>query len=64
MMRDLYVTNLAIYNRHGMSLEQIVKSTDIAFLALLEQLFEVGHFITAFEQIDMNNRPLLVVTSP
>ena len=53
MIRDLYVTNLAIFNRYGMSLEQIAKSVDIAFLALLDQLLEVGHFITAFEMIDM-----------
>ena len=53
MIRDLYVTNLAIFNRHGMSLEQIAKSVDIAFLALLDQLLEVGHFITAIEMIDM-----------
>ena len=30
------------------------KSIDIAFLALIEQLLEVGHFITALETIDMN----------
>ena len=64
MIRDLYVTNLAIFNRHSMSLEQIAKIMDIAFLALLDQLLEVGHFITAFEKIDMNNRPLLSATSP
>ena len=45
MLRDLYVTNLAI-------LEQIEKSVDIAFLALLDQLLEVEHFITALEMID------------
>ena len=53
------MTNLSIFNRHGMPLEQIAKSMDIAFLALLNQLLEVGHFITALEKIDMNNRPLL-----
>ena len=63
MMIDFYVTNLAIFNRHGMSLEQIVKSMDIAFLALLDQPLEVGYFTTALEKIDMNNRPLLSVTS-
>ena len=63
MIRDLYVTNLAIFNRHGMSLEQIAKSMDIAFFALLNQLLEVGHFIPALEMIDMNNRPLLSPTS-
>ena len=63
MMRDLYVTNLAIFNRHGMPLEKIVKSMDIAFLALLDQLLEVGHFITALKKIDMNNKPLLSATS-
>ena len=57
------MTNLAIFNRHGMSLEQIAKSMDIAFLALIEELLEVGHFITALEMIDMNNRPLLSATS-
>ena len=47
-----------------MSLEKkIAKSMDIAFLALLDQLFEVGHFITALEKNDMNNRPLLSATS-
>ena len=46
-------------NRHHMSLEWIAKSIDIAFLALLDQFFEVGHFITALEKIDMNTRPLL-----
>ena len=57
------MTNLAIFNRHGMSLEQIAKSMDIAFLALIDQLLEVGHFITALEMIDMNSRPLLSATS-
>ena len=46
-----------------MSLEQIAKSMDIAFLALIDQLPEVGHFITALEMIDMNNRPLPSATS-
>ena len=64
MMRDLYVANLAIFNRHGMSLEQIAKSIDIAFLALLEHLLKVGHFITVLEKIDMKNRSLLSTTSP
>ena len=36
-----------------MSLEQIAKSMDIAFLALIDQLLEVGHFITALEMIDV-----------
>ena len=62
MMRDLYVTNFIIFNRPRMSLEQIEKSVDTAFLALLDQLLEVGHFITALEMIDMNNRPLLSAT--
>ena len=53
MIRDLYMTNLAIFNRHGMFLEQIAKSMDIAFLTLLDQLLEVGHFITALEMIGM-----------
>ena len=35
---------------------------DIAFLALVDQLLEIGRFITALEMIDMNNRPLLSVT--
>ena len=50
-----------------MSLDQIAKSMDIAFLALLYQLLEVGHFITALQKIvkiDMNDRPLLSATSP
>ena len=46
-----------------MSLEQIAKSMDIAFLALLDQLLEVAHFITALEKIDMNYRSLLSATS-
>ena len=46
-----------------MSLEQIAKSMDIAFLALIDQLPEVGHFITPLEMIDMNNRPLPSATS-
>ena len=54
MVRNLYLTN-----RHGISLEQIAKSMEIAFLALIDQLPEVGHFITPFEMIDMNNRPSL-----
>ena len=45
-----------------MSLEQIAKSIDVAFLVLLDQLLEVGHFITALEKIDTNNRPLLSAT--
>ena len=53
------MTKLAIFNRYGMPLEQIAKSMDIAFLALIDQLLEVGHFITTPEMIDMNNRPLL-----
>ena len=57
MMKDLYVANLAIFNRHGMSLEQIAESMDIVFLALIDQLIGVGHFITSLEMIDMNNRP-------
>ena len=57
------MANLAIFNRHSISLEQIAKSMDIAFLALLDQLLEVGHFITALEMIDMNNRPLPSATS-
>ena len=32
--------NLAIFNRHGKSLEQIAKSMNIDFLALLDQLLE------------------------
>ena len=56
------MTNLAIFNRHGISLEQITESMDIAFLAHIDQLLEIGHFITAFEMIDMNNRPLLLAT--
>ena len=36
-----------------MSLEQIAKSIDITFLALLDQLLEVGYFITPLEKIDM-----------
>ena len=51
--RDLYVTNLALFNRHGMSLEQIAKSMDIVFLTLLDQLLQRGYFITALEMIDM-----------
>ena len=47
------MTNLAIFNRYGMSLEQIAKSMNIAFLALIDQL-EVGYFITALEMIDTN----------
>ena len=47
-----------------MSLEKFSKSIDIAFLALLDQLLEVGHFITPLEKIGMNNRPLLSATSP
>ena len=39
-----------------MSLEQIAKSIDIAFLALIDKLPEVGYFITPLEMIDMNNR--------
>ena len=46
-----------------MSLEQIAESLDIAFLALIEQHLEVGHFITTLEVIDMNNRPLPSATS-
>ena len=46
-----------------MFLEQIAKSMDIAFLALIDKLLEVGHFITALEVIDMNNRPLPSATS-
>ena len=61
---DLYVTNLPIFKMHGMSQKQILKSMDIAFLALLEQLLKVGHFITGLEKIDMNNRPLLSATLP
>ena len=49
--------NLAIFSRHGISLEQIAKSLDIAFLALLDQLLEVENFITPLEKIDMNNGP-------
>ena len=58
------MTNLAIFNRHGIPLEQIAKCMDIAFLALIDQLLEVGHFITALEMINMNNRPLLSATLP
>ena len=36
---------------------------DIALLGLLDQLIEVGHFITALEKIEMNNRPLISATS-
>ena len=36
-----------------MSVEQIAKNMDIAFLALLDQLLKVGYFITALEMIDM-----------
>ena len=46
-----------------MSLEQIAKSMDIAFPALIDQLPEVGHFITPLEMIDMNNGPLPSATS-
>ena len=46
-----------------MFLEQIAKSMDIAFLALIDQLLEVGHFITPLKVIDMNNRPLPLATS-
>ena len=46
-----------------MSLEQNAKSIDIAFLALLDQFFEVGHFITALEKIDMKT-DLYSATSP
>ena len=56
------MTNLAIFNRHDISLEQIAKSMDIAFLALIDQLLEIGHFITALEMIYINNRPLLSAT--
>ena len=63
MIRNLYVTSLTLFNRQGMSLEQIAESMDIAFLALLDQLLEVGHFITALKKIDMNNRPLLLAIS-
>ena len=63
MKRYFYATNLAIFNRHGTSLEQIAKSMDIAFLARIDQLLEIGHFITPLEMIDMNNRPLLSATS-
>ena len=38
-----------------MSLEQIAKSMEIAFLTLINQLPEVGHFITPLEMIDVNN---------
>ena len=50
-------------NRHGMSLEQITKSMDIAFFALIDQLLKFGHFITPLEVIDMNNRPLPPATN-
>ena len=63
MIKDLYVTNFAIFSRHSISLELIAKSMDIAFLALLDELLEDGHFITALEMNDMNNRPLLSATS-
>ena len=56
------MTNLAIFNRHGMSQEQIAKSMDIALLVLIDQLLDVGHFITALEMINMKNRPLLSAT--
>ena len=46
-----------------MSHERIAKIMDIAFLALIDQLLEVGHFITPLEVIDMNNRPLPSATS-
>ena len=46
----------------AMSLEQIAKSMDIAFFALIDQLLEVGPFLTELEMIDMNNRPLLSAT--
>ena len=46
-----------------MSLEQIAQSMDIVFLALIDQLPEVGHFITPLEIIDMSNRPLPSATS-
>ena len=36
-----------------MSLEQIAKSMEIAFLALIDQLPEVGHFITSLEMVDI-----------
>ena len=62
MIRDLYVTHMAIFNRHGISLKQIAKCMDIAcmdiaFLALIDQLLE-----DALEMIDMNNRPLFSAT--
>ena len=46
-----------------MSLGKIAQSIDIAFLALIDQLLKVGHFITPLEVIDMNNRPLPSATS-
>ena len=46
-----------------MSLEQIAKSMDNAFLALIDQLLEVGHFITPLDVIDMNNGPLPSATT-
>ena len=42
---------------------KLQKSMEIAFLALINQLPEVGHFITPLEMIDMNNRPLPSATS-
>ena len=63
MIRELNVTNLAIFNWHSMSLEKNANSMDIAFLALLDQLLEVGQIITALEKVDINNRPLLSATS-
>ena len=51
IIRDLYVTNLAILKGKGMSLEEIAKTMNTAFLALLDQLIEVEHFITALEKI-------------
>ena len=56
------MTNLAFLNMHGMSQEKNVKKHGYCLLALLDQLLEVGHFITALEKIDMNNRPLLSAT--
>ena len=45
-----------------MSLE-LAKSMDIAFVALIDQLLQVGHLIIPLEVIDMNNRPLPSTTS-
>ena len=64
MLRDLYVTNLTIFNRHSMSLEQIAKSIDISFLVFLTNFLKLDTSSLALDKIDMNNRPLLSATFP